>query len=365
MGVFGASEHDLQNQAEQHDRDMAALNQQYWIEQQEYLNAYNDPSQQVQRLESAGINPNLALQQVSAGNGSDVSGGKGTTQSYAAALGATQQKRATDAQIARNMGDVGAQMSEQETKRFNAETQRAVANADIALKAAQSGLFSEQKAGQIIQNELETQYGGAKRQSEIALNRMKEEEAASNAYSAVIRANNDQKRVENETAETQQKIENMKQDVRESVARIRQLNSQADLNYSMKRQVESTADYIDKKVQFFDVTDVTKSKAIIRELESRGEYFRKLTHNADLTDSEKLVYQACADGILMASNHLWTILEDMNPMKMGSRTPGAPSPVDPSRHYQHTQQRQIPLPNGGTQTDTYSGWRLRTRLEDF
>lgn len=365
MALFGASEHDLQNQAEQHDKDMAELNQQIWLQQQEYLNAYNDPSQQVQRLESAGINPNLALQQVSAGNGSDVSGGKGTTQSYAASLAATQQRRATDAGIARNMGDIANEMSDVQTRRYNAETQRSVASADIALKAEQRGLISEQKAGQVIQNELDTQFGSRKRQSEIDLNKMREEEAASNAYSAVIRANNDQKRVENETAETNQKIENMKQDVRESVARIRQLNSQADLNNSMKRQVESTADYIDKKVQYFDVTDVTKSKAIIRELKARGEYFQKLTHNADLTDTEKLVYQACADGILMASNHLWTILEDMNPMKMSSRTPGAPPPVDPSRHYQHTQQRQIPLPNGGTQTDTYSGWRLRTRPEDF
>lgn len=45
-----------------------ANNKALWYEQQDYLNAYNDPSAQVQRLRKAGINPQLALGAMSVGN---------------------------------------------------------------------------------------------------------------------------------------------------------------------------------------------------------------------------------------------------------------------------------------------------------
>lgn len=45
-----------------------ADNKALWFEQQEYLNAYNDPSAQVERLSKAGINPALALGSMTPGN---------------------------------------------------------------------------------------------------------------------------------------------------------------------------------------------------------------------------------------------------------------------------------------------------------
>lgn len=45
-----------------------ANNKALWFEQQEYLNAYNDPSAQVERLSKAGINPALALGAMTPGN---------------------------------------------------------------------------------------------------------------------------------------------------------------------------------------------------------------------------------------------------------------------------------------------------------
>lgn len=348
-----------EKKAEQHDKDMAALNQQYWFEQQEYLNAYNDPSQQVQRMEAAGINPNLALQQVSAGNAGDVSGGKGSTQSYAASLGAEAQERATDAGIARSMGDIANDMSDVQTRKYNAQTQRAVAHADIALKAEEKGLISEKKAGQVINNELETQFGKLKRQSDIDLNKAKEEEAASNAWSAAIRANNDSLRVENETMEVSQRIENMKSEVKVNYAKMEELRSSANLNNKLARKAEEDARYAKQLADTFQDNVSKVNKAKIVELNKRADYLENRTQHDDLDESTKTYINAGVQVIRGVGEAAEKIYENTPGGKAGKGSQRNTTP-DMHKNFKHEQTVTRKRSDGSTQVDKYTGYRPRT-----
>lgn len=357
MGLFNGYG-TKEKKAEQHDKDMAALNQQYWMEQQDYINAYNDPSQQVQRMEAAGINPNLALQQVSAGNAGDVSGGKGTTQSYAAALGAESQERATDAGIARSMGDIANDMSDVQTRKYNAETQRAVAHADIALKAEEKGLISEKKAGQVINNELETQFGKLKRQSDFDLNKAKEEEAASNAWSAAIRANNDSARVESETAEVSQKIENMKSEVKVNYAKMEELKSSANLNNELAKKAQEDARYAKQLADSFkdNVTDVNKAK--IGELNKRADYLENRALHDDMDESTKTYINAGVQVIRGVGEAAEKIYENSAGGKAGKGSQRNTTP-DMHKNYKHERSITTKRSDGSTQVDKYTGYRPR------
>lgn len=347
-----------EKKAEEHDFAMAAKNQEYWFEQQQYLNAYNDPSQQVQRMEAAGINPNLALQQVSAGNAGDVSGGKGTTQSYAAALGAEAQERATDAGIARSIGEIANDMSDVQTRKYNAETQRAVAHADIALKAEEKGLISEKKAGQVINNELETQFGKLKRQSDIDLNKAKEEEATSNAWSAAIRANNDSQRVENETSEVSQKIVNMKSEVKVNMAKMEELKSAANLNNKLANKAEEDARYAKQLADSFkdNVTDVNKAK--IDELNKRADYLENRASHDDIDESTKTYINAGVQVIRGVGQAAEKIYENSPGGKAGKGSQRNTTP-DMHKNFKHERTITRKRSDGSTQVDKYSGYRLR------
>lgn len=357
MGLFNGYG-TKEKKAEQHDKDMAALNQQYWMEQQEYLNAYNDPTQQVQRMEAAGINPNLALQQVSAGNAGDVSGGKGTTQSYAAALGAEAQERATDAGIARSMGDIANDMSDVQTRKYNAETQRAVAHADIALKAEEKGLISEKKAGQVINNELETQFGKLKRQSDIDLNKAKEEEASSNAWSAAIRANNDSKRVENETAEVSQKVENMKSEIKVNTAKMEELRSAANLNNELAKKAQEDARYAKQLADTFEDNVSKVNEATIEELDKRAKYLENRAAHDDMDESTKAYIQAGTQIVKEVAQTARDMkkngLEERRQKWTEEHTP------DKRKDFRHDRTITTKRSDGSTQVDKYSGYNQRT-----
>ena len=326
MGVFGASEHDLQNQAEQHDRDMARLNQDIWLEQQEYLNAYNDPSQQVQRLEAAGINPNLAFSSVgSSGNAVDSHGGTGTSQGYAAALGASAQRQSNKVAAARNLQDMAANFGDLDVKRYNASTQRAVANADIALKAEEKGLISEKKAGQIIENNVNSQWASELARTKVKMQDMSAEEHAANAAARVTDSANNTRLIDSLIKVNDQKIKESLQMVKESESRV-------GVNTELANKYKQDMEYMKKLNENFKTMNVDTAKATKKELEARANFYDRKKENANMTDWEKSLVSAGSDILNNGLKIVGDIIDKRIPsVPKPPRNPNENSPLDPNR----------------------------------
>lgn len=326
MGLFGASEHDLQNQAEQHDRDMAQLNQEIWLQQQEYLNAYNDPSQQVQRLEAAGINPNLAFQSVgSSGNAVDTHGGTATSQGYAAALGASAQRQSNKVAAARNMQEVASSMGDLDVKRYNASTQRAVANADIALKAEEKGLISEKKAGQIIENNVNSQWASELARTKAKMQDMSAEEHAANAAARTVESANNTRLVDSLIKVNDQKIKESLQIIDESKSRV-------GVNSELAKKYREDMEYMKKLNQDFKTMNVDTAKATKKELEARANFYDRKKENANMTDWEKAIVNAGSEVLNTSLKIVGDIVDKRIPKVPGSgKGSNENSPLDPNK----------------------------------
>lgn len=118
MGLFSVSKNTKATNAS-NERMNAANNQlqmDLWHEQQEYdykkwqeNNAYNTPSAQVERLKAAGINPALALSNVSSGVSSSTAGG----QSIPKTTAATFENPANEVNMkVQNLALIGKQLSD-------------------------------------------------------------------------------------------------------------------------------------------------------------------------------------------------------------------------------------------------------------
>lgn len=352
MGVFGASEHDLQNQAEQHDRDMARLNQDIWLEQQEYLNAYNDPSQQVQRLEAAGINPNLAFSSVgSSGTASDSHGGTGTSQGYAAALGATAQRQLNKVTAARNLQDMAASFGDLDVKRYNASTQRAVANADIALKAEEKGLISEKKAGQIIENNVNSQWASELARTKAKMQDMSAEEHAANAAARTVESANNTRMVDSLIKVNDQKI-------KESIQTVEELKTRSGVNSELAKKYHEDMEYMKKLNNEFKTMNVDTAKATKKELEARASFYNQKKENANMSDWEKALVSAGVDILDRGLQILGDIIDKRIPKLPGSgKGSNENSPLDPNRMGHRRQTRTTEGRNARgertTQTDQW------------
>lgn len=118
MGLFSVSKNTKATNAS-NERMNAANNQlqmDLWHEQQEYdykkwqeNNAYNTPSAQVERLKAAGINPALALSNISTGESSSTAGG----QSIPKTTAATFENPANEVNMnVQNLALIGKQLSD-------------------------------------------------------------------------------------------------------------------------------------------------------------------------------------------------------------------------------------------------------------
>lgn len=118
MGLFSVSKNTKATNAS-NERMNAANNQlqmDLWHEQQEYdykkwqeNNAYNTPSAQVERLKAAGINPALALSNISSGVSSSTAGG----QSIPKTTAATFENPANEVNMkVQNLALIGKQLSD-------------------------------------------------------------------------------------------------------------------------------------------------------------------------------------------------------------------------------------------------------------
>ena len=338
-----------QKRAFAHDIDMLERNQQVWLQQQEYLNAYNDPSQQVQRLEAAGINPNLALDSVNAGNGFDVSGGKGSTQSYAASLGASAMRDASRVQAAQSIGQIGVELGNQRVSAYNAETQRAAANSQIALQAAEKGLISKKAAGQQIQNELDTQYGAKQREATINLQNMMAEDAASSSVMKDISAHND-------TIRTGQYVKESAQNMRESAARIDKIRSDISVNDKVKAQIDKGMELTQKIIDDYERNNGKVSDAKVKQLEKLADYLENKTENEDITESNRILIQECGQTFRSLVHDVKDAAVETAKGKRG---------FNPGQYGRRSRQVQTRTPNGGTQTDNWEYYVPREEWNNY
>lgn len=118
MGLFSVSKNTKATNASNERMNAAnnKLQMDLWHEQQEYdykmwqeNNAYNTPSAQVERLKAAGINPALALSNISTGESSSTAGG----QSIPKTTAATYENPANEVNMkVQNLALIGKQLSD-------------------------------------------------------------------------------------------------------------------------------------------------------------------------------------------------------------------------------------------------------------
>lgn len=118
MGLFSVSKNTKATNASNERMNAAnnKLQMDLWHEQQEYdykmwqeNNAYNTPSAQVERLKAAGINPALALSNISTGESSSTAGGQSIPQTTAA----TYENPANEVNMkVQNLALIGKQLSD-------------------------------------------------------------------------------------------------------------------------------------------------------------------------------------------------------------------------------------------------------------
>lgn len=187
MGLFSVSKNTKATNAS-NERMNAANNQlqmDLWHEQQEYdykkwqeNNAYNAPSAQVERLKAAGINPALALSNISTGESSSSAGGqsipKTTAATYENPANEINTKVQNLALIGKQFSDISKQYEETRSLQMQNNWQNVEKSAAVASILKDNKLKDEAVENASLANRLFRDTYSAKVQQE--------EENATNAF---------------------------------------------------------------------------------------------------------------------------------------------------------------------------------------
>lgn len=254
-------------QQRQHDKDMAALNNQYMIDQWERENSYNLPSKVAQRYRSAGINPRSVFGQGSA-SGAGVAGGLSSAPGSSSSLGGygsfaglssnilTAQR--IDAQNRKDKAEADKAEMEARGKKYDNEVlaplrselqsalrDKAVSDSEIAKITAQwepymADLRSRALEGNISNVEAQTKSFLSKLENDAVYRSLSEEQKnmlkqqIAESEARVMRM-----AVQNAFDNAQIKLSSVQADV---------MKSQKELNEALKNKEEKMLPYLDKQI---------------------------------------------------------------------------------------------------------------------
>lgn len=266
MGLFSVSKNTKATNASNERMNEAnnKLQMDLWHEQQEYdykkwqeNNAYNAPSAQVERLKAAGINPALALSNISSGESSSSAGGqsipKTTAATYENPANEVNTKVQNLALIGKQFSDISKQYEETRSLQMQNNWQNVEKSAAVASILKDNKLKDEAVENASLANRLFRDTYSAKVQQE--------EENATNAFKYglnlsaqghLLELQKDSQEYSNKHLQPQQ-LENMKATygniVADSFAKVLGANTMSALAHSQISLNETQKDAIVQNIK--------------------------------------------------------------------------------------------------------------------